>query len=802
MMASYAANVENPGPALGQGLSLDGSALRMRRRSYERLPQEAALFTIGNGFIGIRERAQSRQLHPKRISASSVYLNGVHERRPIEYHEAAYGFARENDLRVPVWDATALGLVVNGETIPSTNWQMVQYTCELCYSTGILLKRLTFARGSAEAIFIEIECLASLVRPSTVTSKISLSSEGFSGSIAVQALINQPFEETLAAHEVVESKIYDPRIGPAISENPWNLESTAHEGNTWALVYRTQRSRIGAATIDLMVTAPESEPCTPVRPAEGVFGQVLQLRLTPETPIHLYRLSSYETDRGQPAPDLLNRCQEHLQAAKGLGHNALKEEHLKHAQRLSIGAFVFLPENPTVENSINFNVMHLAMATGRDAESSLAARGQTGDGYEGHVFWDAEIFALPFFTYTQPEIARSMLEFRHSTLEHAWEIARTMGHPKGALYPWRTISGIECSSYFLAGTAQYHINADIAYAIQQYVEATDDAEFLIGPGIELLIETARVWPQAGFFNARKAGAFCLNRVTGPDEYSALVDNNLYTNIMAKGHLEYALKTLASISSENPMAHRAITKRLMITPDELALWKQIAERMYLPFNADSGIYLQDEHFLDKETWDFENTPADKYPLLLHFHPLTIYRYQVCKQADVVLAMFLRGNDFPAQHKTATLNYYEQITTHDSALSLGTFAILAAESDQLEKAYEYLCRTTFIDIQNLYKNSDQGLHMAALANSWSALVFGFAGMRTHDGNLRFNPRFFPPLGPYSFLIRFRGRLIRIMVTAEQTEYELLEGEPIEICHHGARQSLNSRLSIAKGRTSPIA
>ena len=795
MNDSFASNDADPVSPSDHDLSLDRPTLKTDSLDFERPPQEAALFAIGNGFLGIHQRKHDPKLASAGLGASVVYINGVYERRPIKYHEAAHGYPSENDLRIPVWDCMELGIEVDGREMQSAGWRIVQDIRELGYRTGLLSRKVTLARDGPEEILLELECFASMKRRGIVAHKIVVSSRTFSGSIALQALISHPFDSAPSAEEVLESDIYDPRIGPAMSENPWRMEISDHEGNTWTLLYRTLESHVAVATIDrLLSPAGDPEGWTSPSP-DARFGQRLRLDLSPGQAVELHRLTSYETDRGHASEDLLESCRQQLNLAEELGYDALKREQFKDIALFCERAFVSLPENRALENAINLNTVHLSMAAGRDGQSSVAAKGQTGEGYEGHVFWDAEIFMLPFFNYTQPDIARSMLEYRHSMLDHAKEIARTMGHSRGALYPWRTISGIECSSFFPAGTAQYHINADIAYAVQQYMEANDDLDFLCGAGIELLVETARIWPEAGFFNARKGGAFCLNRVTGPDEYSALVDNNLYTNVMVKGHLEYALHALDAIREKRPDGYDAVCQALEISPEETGLWRRIASNMYLPFSSKEGIHLQDEHFLDKEVWDFENTPPDKYPLLLHYHPLTIYRYQVCKQADAVLAMFLKGNDFLYAHRESTLRYYEAITTHDSSLSLGTFAILWAEFDELEKAYQYLSRTAFVDIENLYKNSDQGLHMAALANSWSALAFGFAGMRTYGGRLSFRPKYFAPLGPYCLRIKFRGRLIQVTVTSNRVAYELLEGEPAEFSHDGTTWQLKSSLSFAK-------
>ena len=760
------------------------------------LPQETSLYSIGNGFIGIRGVRENVGLSGAERENNVVYLNGVYERRSIEYHEGAYGFPRVSDVRIAVLDCTGLVFEINGRNTDSSDWRKTTDSREFDYKAGILLRHIVYTKDTGEKLEINLENMVSLTRRVITTERIFICAVDFTGSVMIHALIDHPYKNLTLEENTFEGDVYDPRAGMELSGNPWKIKSEVHGGNTWTFLYRTISTDIGVVTMDRIVPVTDNADCALTPAFAGGYGQTLTLEISPDKPAELYRLSCYETDRGERDVDILKICCREMESAQAAGYQTLKQEQAGELARFSAQAFVTLPDNQAIEGAINFNTVQLLMATGRDGTSSASAKGQTGEGYEGHVFWDAEIFVLPFFVYTLPEIARSMLKYRHSMLNYAREIAATMGHSNAALYPWRTISGTECSSFFPAGTAQYHINADIAYAIQQYVEATDDFEFLSGPGIEMLVETARIWPQAGFFNVRKGGAFCLNRVTGPDEYSAIVDNNLYTNVMAKGHLEYTLIAVKEIKRRDWDSYTAMCRALDITDDELLLWGKIAANIFLPYSTEDEIYLQDEHFLEKEVWDFKAMPADNYPLLLYYHPLTIYRYQVCKQADAVLAMFLKGNEFPYERKVATLKYYEKITTQDSTLSPGTFAIVSAECGELEKACEYLEKTSFMDIDNMCNNSDQGLHIAALANSWGSLVFGFGGMRTYGGVLCFNPKYIKLLGSYTFSVNFRGRLIRVDVSRDKVGYQLLKGESIELYHGETVVELEQTLSFARG------
>src|SRR5215510_8881409 len=287
-----------------------------------------------------------------------------------------------------------------------------------------------------------------------------------------------------------------------------------------------------------------------------------------------------------------------------------------------------------MQQAIRLNLFHILQASARAENTGVAAKGLTGQAYEGHYFWDSEIYLLPFLIYTSPKTAKNLLRFRYGMLDQARARAKELGF-RGALFPWRTICGEDASAYYAAGTAQYHINADIMYALRKYVNATGDEEFLFEYGAEMLAETARLWYDLGFFSRRKQGKFCINGVIGPDEYNTVVNNNTYTNLMAQENLRYAVETIEALQLKKPDSLQALMQKTGLKLAEVEEWKRAAENMYIPFDPTTGIYPQDDSFLDREPWDFKNTPADRYPLLLFYHPLNIYRHQVIKQTDVML-----------------------------------------------------------------------------------------------------------------------------------------------------------------------
>jgi alpha,alpha-trehalose phosphorylase len=439
-----------------------------------------------------------------------------------------------------------------------------------------------------------------------------------------------------------------------------------------------------------------------------------------------------------------------------------------------------------MQQAVRWNLFHLAQASWRAEGSGIPAKGLTGDAYDGHYFWDTETWVLPFLAYTQPRIARNLLRFRHSMLDKARRRARQLDL-RGALFPWRTIGGDEASAYHLAGTAQFHLNADIAYAIRRYVDVRGDTNFLVETGAEILVETARMWMDLGFFG--DDGCFHIHGVTGPDEYTAMVDDNAYTNLMARLNLHYATAVVRRLGAEHPEEFAGIQAELTLDPSEPDDWDRAADHMYVPFDASRGITPQDATFLTHEPWDLTNVPATKFPLLLHHHPLTMYRRQVLKQADVVMAMFLLGNEFTLEQKRRNFDYYDPITTGDSSLSASIQSIVASEIGEEDAACEYLDHALLVDLADVAGNASDGVHIASAAGSWMALVFGFGGVRDFDEQLTFDPRLPRRYRSLGFSLRFHDRQLRVRLTHEEEVYSLEEGEPLEIVVRGTPHLLGA-------------
>ena len=387
---------------------------------------------------------------------------------------------------------------------------------------------------------------------------------------------------------------------------------------------------------------------------------------------------------------------------------------------------------------------------------------------------------------TAPEAAASALRWRQSLLGTARQRAVQLGF-SGAAFPWRTIAGQECSTYWPAGMAAVHINADIAHAVVSYVDATADAEFERGPGMDLLVHTARLWRSVGHHDSE--GRFHIDGVTGPDEYSAIADDNVYTNLMAQQNLEAA----AAVADKYP--DRA--KELDVDPEESASWRDAALAMFVPYDEALGVHPQAAGYTGHQVWDFASTPEDHYPLMLHYPYFDLYRKQVVKQADLVLALQLCGHAFTAEQKARNFDYYEALTVRDSSLSACTQAVIAAEVGQLDLALDYLGETALIDLDDLEHNTRDGVHIASLAGIWIALIGGFAGLRRRDGTVAFAPRVPDGIARLAFTILIRQRRVRVEITDTAARYLLADGDPLEILHHGEELEL----TVGQAQERPI-
>jgi alpha,alpha-trehalose phosphorylase len=750
------------------------------------------LFALGNGYIGLRGTAEEGYAGPAGTSLDGSYLNGFYESEPITYPETAFGLARTNQFMLNVPNAKCIELWLGDERFDPLAGTLGQWERTLDFRTGVLQRSLEWTSPGGKRIAVRSRRLVCLAHKHVFAIEFEVTPLNFSGPVRLLSSLDGEVRNLEAGD--------DPRVGSAVSGPALQLVAIEQDETTSALIQRTRHSGFTlVSAIDSAVHS-ESRLRSHGERAGQRAGQVFEVDAREGTPIRLTKFGSYFSSRDYPADELLARAREALAQAAAAGFAALCAGQQQYLADFWAHADVEIAGDDALQQGIRFNQFHLLQSVGRDGRTNIAAKGVTGEGYEGHYFWDTEIYIFPFFLYTKPEIARQLLEYRYAGLAQARERARQMSHERGALYPWRTIAGSECSAYFPAGTAQYHINADIAYSIKLYYEATGDLAYMARAGAEIVMETARIWPGIGSYD--RAGRFCINEVTGPDEYTALVNNNYYTNAMAQMHLRFAAQVADTIRTECPADFERIVAAAGLDAGEVDDWRRAADAMFLPYDDTLGIHAQDDSFLSKKVWDFAATPKDRYPLLLHYHPMVIYRHQVCKQADVVLALLLLSDQFTLADKRRDFDYYEAVTTHDSSLSSCIFSIVAAEVGYHDKAYDYFMETARLDLDDTHGNTHYGVHTAAMAGTWMGVAYGFAGMRVNGGGLRFAPTLPAQWQHYQFKIQLRGAMLQVRVGRDQVEYTLLQGDALSFTHRGVTVALSATAPRASIHQEPAA
>jgi alpha,alpha-trehalose phosphorylase len=743
--------------------STEAWSLRETRLHLDLLAQGESIFALSNGHIGLRGNLDEGEPH----ALPGSYLNSVYELRPLPYAEGGYGYPESGQTVINITNGKLIRLLVNDEPFDVRYGEVQQHERELDLRAGVLRRRVCWTSPAGQTVQVSSVRMVSFTQRAIVA--ISYEVE------AVDAPVRVVVQSELVANETLPDQDADPRTGAALA-SPLESEEHAAEGTSGLLIHCTKTSdlRVGAA-MDHHIEGP---PGTVIEASSFPDSARISIttRLELGQKLRIVKLIAYGWSGVRSQPAIRDQVAAALSAARSTGWDGLLAEQRTYLDDFWARANVEVDGDPEIQQAVRFALFHVLQAGARAERRPIPAKGLTGPGYDGHAFWDTEIFVLPALLLTVPGAAADALRWRHSILDQARERARQLGLG-GAAFPWRTLSGAECSGYWPAGTAAFHINADIAYAVSQYVEATGDMAFEEQVGLELLVETARLFLSLGHMNA--TGYFRIDGVTGPDEYSALADNNVYTNLMAQQNLRAA--------AEAALRHPEKARALGVQNDEMARWREAAERMYLPYDRHLGVTPQAETFTEHEVWDFAATSPDQYPLLLHFPYFDLYRKQVVKQADLVLAMHLRGDAFSAEQKARNFTYYEALTVRDSSLSAATQAIIAAEVGQLQLAYDYLGEAAFMDLYDLEHNVREGVHIASLAGTWTALVAGFGGLRMQRGALLFAPQLPAGIGRLAFHITFRDRRLCVEVTAAEATYRLLAGEPLTVRHHGEELAL---------------
>lgn len=730
-------------------------------------------FALSNGYIGTRGTFEEAYPFDVDTGLEGNFVNGFYESNEIRYGEANFGSPLLSQSLLNLPNLKEIHVILDGEEFTMEQGEVKEYARTLHMKDGILERKLTWTASSGKMTEIHIFRLVSFARKNIMAIRYQVRPVNYAGTVEFVSKMQADVENhTRKTNPIVDYGPFGRRLDPdkVKAEN----DISYYEGTT-------KGSHLTVACGSVHELWCDGQTVTDVNwmAEAGEMDTVSRVSLSAKEGecVTLDKFICYSTSLDMEKEKLEAFVQDELAAAKSEGYEKLKEQQKSYMQDFWKTADVEIKGNEELQQGLHFNLFHIIQSAGRDGKTGMGAKGLSGEGYEGHYFWDTEMYVLPVFVYTDSELAKQLLNYRYDTLDDARDRAKVLGHMKGALYPWRTINGKEASTYFPLGTAQYHINADIAYAFKLYLDITGDDQYLIDRAAEVLVETARVWADVGCFAECKDNKYCICSVTGPDEYNAIVDNNFYTNLMARENIRSAMWALDRMKSLDEDAYNKLVEKLELEDEELEYWERIINNMYFPFDEKLQIYPQDDGFMMRKPWDESKIPEEKRHLLYeNYHPLFVYRQKMSKQADAILGMLLHSNFFTEEELKRNYDFYQTVTLHHSSLSTCIFGILASQIGYDEEAYKYFSQSARMDLDDMHDNFYAGIHAANMAGTWQGIVFGFAGVRSNTGELTIHPKLPEQWKSYEFCVEYHGSDMRIKIEQGKVTYKLLNQVPI--------------------------
>lgn len=741
-------------------------------------------FALSNGYIGTRGTHEEAYDFDEQHGLEGNFLNGLYEQEHVRYGEWNFGFPTESQTILNVPNCKTIRLVVDGEPMDIRTGTLQNYRRTLDMKHGQVVRSFEWTSPNGKTVRVENIRFVSLAHKNRMAQRYSVTPVNFSGTLTLHSALDADVENhTRTTNPLVDYGPFGRHLLPdalTADDKTMTCQSTAVNS----------KLAMACGSVHLL-----SEAAAATRHQTNDVDAWIEYDFAAKQghTITLEKLTVYTDSLDMDKDAMLPFVNEELTAFAADGYDKEFAAHAALMKHFWETADIRVDGDVPLQQGLRFNLYHIMQASGRDGRTGMGAKGLSGEGYEGHYFWDTEMYVLPVFVYTQPELARSLLDYRYSTLDKARDRARVLGHPIGALYPWRTINGEEASTYFPLGTAQYHINADVAYAFQLYVAVTNDIDYLADKAAEVLCETARVWADVGCFAECRGGKYCICSVTGPDEYNAIVDNNFYTNLMAQQNLYAAVNALETLKEQRPDAYQKLIKKIHLDPDEPAQWKKTADAMYFAYDEKRQVYLQDDGFMLRKPWDDSRIPPEKRHLLYeNYHPLFIYRQRMSKQADAIMGMMLYSALFTDEELLRNYDFYQTVTLHHSSLSTCIFGILASRIGRHEDAYTYFAQSARMDLDDYHDNFYAGIHAANMAGTWQSIVFGFAGLRLVNGVPEF--KFYIPeaWNGYHFTVKIKESVLAVDVLPDGWTITLqsgdavnflVEGKPYELTEKGA-------------------
>lgn len=705
-----------------------------------------SLFSLANEHQGVRGFFDEGYSGDSLIG---TYLNGIYEEKFSAEPSAYKGISNRLCFMVNTVNWLYSRIEVDGEVLDLAKSKFSAFQRELDFRTGQLQREFIWETRSGKRLRLVFSRLLSMEIKELACQQIRLTSLNFSGKVVL----------TLGLDFSVNHQM--------MKQNYWDCPCKDTEAGHFGIlgVSKNIGHKVFAGfKVDANAeqTVIEDEKFVGVRlEVELVEGQ--------ESAVSKTVIVHSDRDPRQPLENAWNRGMSQLQTSI-LTYDKVYKINAAYWKSFWDKFDITIDGDEETQQGIRFCIFQMQQTyRGVIDGANIGAKGLTGEAYNGNAFWDTETYCLPFYLFSNPSAAKSLLDFRYKTLPQALARAKDLDCD-GACYPIATIDGTESCTLWQHASLQFQPTTAVAYALQHYVNVTGDSTFLEDKGVQVLIEICRFLASRGQWSQN--GKFGYYAVMGPDEFQMMVNHNAYTNYMAKRTFEFAFRTLNGMDLE----------ALGSSAAELETWRSMAEKMFIPYDADTGLYEQHEGFFNLPHINVDSIPVEDFPLYHHWSYDRIYRNDMIKQPDVLMFMFLYNQSFSLEEKWANYDYYEPRCIHESSLSPSVHSILASELGRHQEAFDFFRFATRIDLDNYNRNTHEGIHTTSIAAAWMNIVYGFGGMRSDGEILSFHPSIPEHWNHYSFQVFYRGAMIRVDVSQQEAQIRILNGNPVKLKING--------------------
>lgn len=745
-----------------------------------RVRQSESLFSIGNGAMGQRANFEE---HYSGTTFQGSYIAGVYypDKTKVGWWKNGYPEYFAKVLNAPNW--IGINVFVNGEQLDLNKCSKIEgFRRELNMKEGWYQRSFKATLKNGIEISVKSTRFLSLDIDEVGAIKYEVTPLSGNAKILYESYLDSGIENHDTNWE----------------EKFWETLDIHHEGNQAVIVARTLKTHFHVGTFMENQIELNGKPVSQTGNANKLstyIGLTYENDVPKGSSISLYKFAGYVSSLNHDKYELVSAAKKALSRATALGFNLLLNKQKETWANIWQMADITIDGDVKAQQGIRFNIFQLNQTyLGKDDRLNIGPKGFTGEKYGGSTYWDTEAYCIPFYMATKNQkVARSLLQYRYNHLEKAIENAAKLGFSNGAaLYPMVTMNGEECHNEWEITFEEIHRNGAIAFAIYNYLRYTGDYSYIPEMGLEVMIGIARFWHQRATFSNAK-NKYVILGVTGPNEYENNVNNNWYTNYIAKWCIKFAAEHIAKVKEGYNSDYVRVMGKTQLTDVEIGKWLKVADNMYFPYSEEHKVYLQQDGFLDKELVTVANLPKDQRPINQKWSWDRILRSPYIKQADTLQGFYFFEDHFTKEELERHFDFYEPFTVHESSLSPCVHSIQAAELGRMEQAYTFYLRTSRLDLDDYNKEVHEGLHITSMAGTWMSIVEGFGGMRVKNDMLSFEPRIPNQWKGYSFKVNFRGNIVKLTVQQGKATI-LLEGDaPLDILLNGKMHTVSPGIAL---------